>query len=295
MSAAESRLVLSGALCLPKGRPIEPKACSISDCGRFTSGPACRARPRARSWSRSGFSSRRLAYVEGSVRDRHTSPSSLSKSSCCADIPTKPASSASASISSIRLCSALVGTTSLRVARSRPMVAVRMSEWPMNAARLGPSGSDSSAATYSSAVLQLLCLSTAAITCRRGIASTRPNRSPASTPPTCTVDSEHEPRKVVVTPWRTDSSSGGSLEHLDVVVRVDVDHPRQDPPVGRVHDLRAAGRVERLRGHRHDPTVADAEVADRGGGAGAVEPAASGDDGVEGRAVRGVHARIEPD
>ena len=44
---------------------------------------------------------------------------------------------------------ARVGRTSLRVARSRPIVAVRMSEWPMNAARLGPSGSDSSASTYS--------------------------------------------------------------------------------------------------------------------------------------------------
>jgi hypothetical protein len=95
------------------------------------------------------------------------------------------------------------------VARSSPIVAVRMSECPMNAARLGPSGRDSSAATYSCGVDQVWCSSTLRITCWRGIASTRPNRSPASTPPTCTVESEQEPRKIVVTPWRTDSASAG--------------------------------------------------------------------------------------
>ncbi len=52
----------------------------------------------------------------------------------------------------------------------------------MNAAMLGPSGRDSRASTYPSAVVHVLALSTAVMTCSRGIASTRPNRSPASLP-----------------------------------------------------------------------------------------------------------------
>ena len=110
---------------------------------------------------------------------------------------------------SICVCSAAVGCTSLRVARSSPMVAVRISEWPRNEAMLGPSGLDSSAAMYSAALFHVLDWSTAAMTCSRGIASTRPNRSPASAPPTWTVDSEHDPTSTVVTPWRTDSGKPG--------------------------------------------------------------------------------------
>lgn len=79
----------------------------------------------------------------------------------------------------------------------------------MKAARLGPSGSDSSADKYSSQVVHVFLSSTAAITWSRGIASTRPNRSPASTPPTCTVDSEQDPSIAVVTPWRSDSDNDG--------------------------------------------------------------------------------------
>ena len=79
----------------------------------------------------------------------------------------------------------------------------------MNAARFGPSGSASSAWTYSSHVRQVLCWSTAAMTCSRGMASTRPNRSPASVPSTWMVDSEQEPSITVVTPWRSDSDSAG--------------------------------------------------------------------------------------
>jgi hypothetical protein len=90
--------------------------------------PDCRTRPRRRSIDFSRRNSRGLAYVDGSVRDRHVSPSSLSKSSCWLDIPTKPWSSASASMRSIWACSALVGRSSLRVARSKPIVAARMSE-----------------------------------------------------------------------------------------------------------------------------------------------------------------------
>ena len=56
---------------------------------------------------------------------------------------------------------------------------------------------------------QSLPRSTWSMTCWRGIASTRPNRSPASTDPTCTVDSEQEPTKTQVTPCRSDSLSAG--------------------------------------------------------------------------------------
>ena len=79
----------------------------------------------------------------------------------------------------------------------------------MNAATLGPSGRASSAAMYSSQFVQVLCSSTAPITCSRGIASTRPKMSPASAPSTWTVDSEQDPSITVVTPWRSDSDSAG--------------------------------------------------------------------------------------
>ena len=91
------------------------------------------------------------------------------------------------------------------------MVAARISEWPMKAARFGPSGRASSAAMYCSAFVQVLCSSTAAMTCSRGIASTLPKMSPASAPSTWMVDSEHEPSITVVTPWRSDSDSEGPL------------------------------------------------------------------------------------
>ena len=172
------------------------------------------------------------------------------------------------------------GRSSLRVARSNPIVAVRISEWPMKAARLGPKGSDSSAATYSLQFDQVLFWSTAAMTCSRGIASTRPNRSPASTPPMWMVDSEHDPSMTVVTPWRTDSASDGATEHLDVVVGVDVDHARQHPPARRVDDLRAVRGVEFVGGDGGDVPVADTDVADRRRRTGAVEPAAVADDRV---------------
>ena len=81
----------------------------------------------------------------------------------------------------------------------------------MKAARFGPSGRASSAWTYSSAFVQALCSSIALMTCSRGIASTLPKMSPASTPPMWIVDSEHEPSITVVTPWRSDSESAGPL------------------------------------------------------------------------------------
>lgn len=81
----------------------------------------------------------------------------------------------------------------------------------MKAAMLGPSGRDSSAWMYSSQFVQVLCCSTAEITWSRGIASTRPNMSPASPASTCTVDSEQDPSITVVTPCRSDSARAGPL------------------------------------------------------------------------------------
>ena len=91
-----------------------------------------------------------------------------------------------------------------------------------------------------------------------------------------------------MTPCRTDSRQRGSVEHLDVVVGVDVDHPGHDPLAGRVDDLRAPGLVEGRRGDRGHPPVPDADVPDRGGAAGAVEPPAVLDDRVV------AHRAIEP-
>ena len=162
------------------------------------SGPPWSTRPRSRRSALSRRRSRPRAYVEGSVRDRHTSPSSLSKVSSWADMPTKPASSASTRWPSIATSSASVGATSLRVARSRPISAERMSEWPMKAATLGPSGSASSASAYSWADDQVRVRSSASMTWRRGIASTRPKRSPAVVGSTWTVDREQEPDAA---PW----------------------------------------------------------------------------------------------
>lgn len=153
--------------------------------------------------------SRAVANVDGSVRERQYCPSSLSKRNCWEDMPTKPASSASVSHRAIVSSSAPSGRTPARVARSSPIAAARMSECPMNAATFGPSGSSSSACAYSWALLQLLPRATASMTCLRGIASTRPNRSPAVSGPTCTVEIEHEPSSTVVMPCRSDSLSCG--------------------------------------------------------------------------------------
>ena len=70
------------------------------------------------------------------------------------------------------------------------------------------------------------------------------------------------------------------LEHLDVVVGVDVHHARHHPPPGRLDDLGGRPRLQRGRGHGSDPAVADAEVAHGGLGARPVEPQAAADDGV---------------
>ncbi len=177
-SAADSRLVLR----FLRNNPTDCASWDSRFSGFSMLGPDCRIRPLRRSRDLSRRSSRGLAYVDGRVRDRQTSPSSLSKSSCCEDIPMNPASRASASMRSMAACSTRVGRSSFRVARSNPIVAERMSEWPRKAARFGPSGRASSAAMYSAGLDQVLLSSTAAMTCSRGMASTRPKMSPASVP-----------------------------------------------------------------------------------------------------------------
>ena len=72
-------------------------------------------------------------------------------------------------------------------------------------------GSAACAAMYSSAFDQVLLPLIAVTTWSRGIASTRPKRSPASSASTCTVEIEHDPIVTVVTPWRTDSARPASF------------------------------------------------------------------------------------
>ncbi len=72
------------------------------------------------------------------------------------------------------------------------------------------SSSASLASMYSAAVVQVRFASSAPRTYLRGTASTRLNRSAASSVSAYTVDNEHMPSSTVVTPWRTDSRSPGS-------------------------------------------------------------------------------------
>ena len=95
----------------------------------------------------------------------------------------------------------------------------------------------------------------------RGTASTRLNRSAASSESAYTVDSEQLPSRTVVTPWRTDSRRPGIEQHLGVVVRVDVDEAGDDPLALGVDDVGAARFVERLCGHRGHDAVANAQRA----------------------------------
>jgi hypothetical protein len=68
------------------------------------------------------------------------------------------------------------------------------------------------------------------------------------------VDSEQEPSITVVTPWRSDSTAQAA-QHLDVVVRVDVEHAWQHPLVGGIDHLWAAGLVQFVGGDRHHVAV----------------------------------------
>jgi hypothetical protein len=87
-----------------------------------------------------------------------------------------------------------------------------------------------------------------------------------------------------------------AVEHLDVVVvGVDVEHAGQHPLAGGIDHLRATRSntvfaralilVEWVGGDRHHVAIANAEVANRRRGAGAVEPAAVADDRVVGHSV----------
>ena len=147
--------------------------------------------------------------------------------------------------------SASVGFTPSVVARSRPSTAVRRSECPsieldIRAERQIVERPDvlGGRRTTSS------WLRSAPRTNLRGTASTRLNRSAASSVSAYTVDSEQLPSSTVVTPCRTDSRSPGIEQHLGVVVGVHVDEAGDDPLAGRVDHVRAARLVQRRGGHR---------------------------------------------
>jgi hypothetical protein len=71
-----------------------------------------------------------------------------------------------------------------------------------------------------------------------------------------------------------------AAQHLDVVVGVHIDHPRQHPLAAGIHDIGAAGHIEGAQADRGDAPVLDADVTDPGRGAGPVEPPAVADDRV---------------
>ena len=207
MSAADSRLVLS----LPPRTGSEPSAIR-RDAERVASmsGPPCSARPRLRSSSLSRRRSRPRAYVDGSVRDLATSPSSLSKVSSWADIPTKPASSASVSWASISLISASEGWTVLAGGPVQPHHRGR----GCRSGRRTPPGWVRGGATRAPRRTPRRCSTPGACAARRsrtGAGSPRPGRRGRrrSTGSTWIVDSEQEPTKIVVTPCRTDSTRSG--------------------------------------------------------------------------------------
>lgn len=83
----------------------------------------------------------------------------------------------------------------------------------------------------------------------------------------------------------------GTVEHFDVVVRVDVHEPGQHPLAGSVDDLRTAGVVEFIRGHRGNAAADDADGANGRRGTGSVEPASVSNDGVVTRSVTHRHSK----
>ena len=116
----------------------------------------------------------------------------------------------------------------------------------MNAARFGPSGSDSSAATYSSAVCQVLVLVDGADDVLAG-----DRLDPAEQVAGVDAADVHGRERAGPEQQRGDAvphrlGQARAVEHLDVVVRVDVDQAREHPLAGGVDDLRAAGLVEVL-------------------------------------------------
>ncbi|CFR90032.1 Uncharacterised protein [Mycobacterium tuberculosis] len=153
---------------------------SSADTGLSTSGALCSIRPRWRSTEISLRRSRQVAKVDGSARERKRSPSSLSIAASIPDMPSIPASSASSSSFAIFASSASVGRTVSSVARSRPSTAVRRSEWPSSELTFGPRGRASIASMYSAGVDHVWLSRRAPRTNSRGTASTRLNRSAAS-------------------------------------------------------------------------------------------------------------------
>ena len=122
----------------------------------------------------------------------------------------KPASSASTSMAPSRACSAasradvLAGRT-IQAHHGRPDV--RM---PDEGGDIGPQRQRFERLDVLLAALQVLCSSTMR---RRARAVSPPPGRTGRPPPrrsTCTVDSEHEPITIVVTPCRTDSDSAGA-------------------------------------------------------------------------------------
>ena len=139
------------------------------------------------------------------------------------------------------------GARSLRVARSRPIVAARMSEWPMKAARLGPSGRASSACDVLLAVRPGLVLVDGGDDVLAG-----DRLDPAEQ--VAGVDAVDVDGRQRARPQHHGGHAvahrlrqRGAAEHLDVVVGVDVEHARQHPLAGRVDDLRAVRGVEGVR------------------------------------------------
>ena len=77
----------------------------------------------------------------------------------------------------------------------------------------------------------------------------------------------------------------GTVEHLDVIVRVNVHHAGKNPLAGGVYDLWAIGDVKVMRRHGRDAAVTTPDIAHRRGRAATVEPEAITDDGVVGHRV----------
>ena len=177
-SADTSRLIRTPGR-RPNSRLLVKKNIS-AEAGLLVLGALCRMRPRLRRTEISLRRSRHVANVEGSARDRYRSPSSLSMGASMPDRPRSPASSALSSNTIIRSSSAGVGFTPSVVARSRPSTLVRRSECPSIEPTFGPSGRSSMARTYSAGSDHVFLASSAPWTNLRGTASTRLNRSAAS-------------------------------------------------------------------------------------------------------------------
>ena len=82
-------------------------------------------------------------------------------------------------------------------------------------------------------------------------------------------------------------------DHLGVVVRVDFQKARGHPLAGGVDHLRTAALIQRAEAEHVDAAVADADMADRAGGAAAVEVQAVLDDDVVAHAsLQGASSRV---